>query len=29
MKQIEMIVPEWLFQEPIEAKFKKYIILNQ
>ena len=23
MKQIEMIIPEWLFQEPIENKIKK------
>ena len=28
IKQIEMIIPEWLFQEPIEKKLKKYIILN-
>ena len=28
-KQNEIIIPEWLFQEPIENKIKKtYIILN-
>ena len=27
-KQNEMIKPEWLFQEPVEKKSKKYIILN-
>ena len=24
----EMMIPDWLFQEPIENKIKKYIILN-
>ena len=28
VKQNEMIIPEWLFQEPVENKNKKYIILN-
>ena len=28
IKQKEMIIPEWLFQEPIEKKLKKFIILN-
>ena len=28
IKRNEMIIPEWLFQEPIEYKIKKYIILN-
>ena len=31
IKQIEMIIPEWLFQEeqaPIKKQFKKYIILK-
>ena len=28
IKQNEMIIPEWLFQEPIENKIKKYIFLN-
>ena len=28
MKQKEMIIPEWLFQEPIEKKSTKYTILN-
>ena len=27
-KQNEMIIPEWLFQEPIENKPRKNIILN-
>ena len=27
-KQKELIIPEWLFQEPFEKKFKKQIILN-
>ena len=27
MKKNEMIIPEWLFQDPVENK-KKYIILN-
>ena len=25
IKQNEMIIPEWLFQEPVENKIKKYI----
>ena len=29
MKQNEMIIPEWLFQEPVENKIGKYIILNR
>ena len=29
-KQLKMIIPEWLFQEPIDKKkLKIYIILNQ
>ena len=28
MKQSEMIIPEWLIQEPVENKLKKYLILN-
>ena len=29
LKRNEMIIPEWLFQEPIENKIKKiYIILD-
>ena len=28
LKQNEMIIPDWLFQEPIENKIKKYTILN-
>ena len=28
IKQNEMIIPEILFQEPVENKIKKYIILN-
>ena len=27
-KQHEMIIPEWLFQDPIGKKFKNFIILN-
>ena len=27
IKQNEMIIPEWLFREPIENKIKKYITL--
>ena len=29
IKQNEMIIPEWLFQEPVEKKSKKYIFLNR
>ena len=28
MKQNEMIIPEWLFLEPLKLKLIKYIILN-
>ena len=28
IKQNDMIIPEWLFQEPIENKIRKFIILN-
>ena len=28
MKQNELIIPHWLFSEPVENKFQKYIILN-
>ena len=28
-KQEEVIIPEWLFQEPFENKIKKCKILNQ
>ena len=27
-KQNDMIIPEWLFKEPIENKIEKYIVLN-
>ena len=28
IKQNELIIPEWLFQEPTEKNIKKYIILH-
>ena len=28
-KQNEMIIPEWLFLEPVEIKINKHIILNR
>ena len=28
IKQKEMIIPDWLFQEPSEKNLMKYIILN-
>ena len=28
IKQNGMIIPEWLFREPIANKIKKYIMLN-
>ena len=27
-KQKELIIPEWLFGEPIESKIKNYIFVN-
>ena len=29
IKQNEMIIPEWLFNELVENKNKKYILLNR